>query len=299
MRFIIEGPWRKRLLVCLILLSGLKASGQQPSVENSLFWEVNGNGLAESSFLFGSFHLLGSEYVDSLNNVLLKFDSCKTFAGEIIFDSTQMFKMVAASVMKDSTLDQLLLPEWYHETEEWLKELSSYNSLSIFNNINPVVIQLFLVNFLQQDLYGVSQTPMDLHLQSRAQNSGKKIVGLETFDEQLKALFGSLSYKRQAEILVDYVRQKELAKEDLIRLNILYRQQSLSALESLTLDKYTPEEKKMILADRNLNWMKIVPTLFHEQSTFVAVGAMHLTGEDGLVNQLRKAGYFVTPIAQK
>jgi uncharacterized protein YbaP (TraB family) len=40
--------------------------------------------------------------------------------------------------------------------------------------------------------------------------------------------------------------------------------------------------------------MKQLPELLQQQSSFIAVGALHLAGEDGLVAQLRKAGYSVT-----
>jgi uncharacterized protein YbaP (TraB family) len=42
--------------------------------------------------------------------------------------------------------------------------------------------------------------------------------------------------------------------------------------------------------------MKKLPKLMSEQPLFVAVGALHLTGESGLMNQLRKKGYTLTPI---
>jgi uncharacterized protein len=57
-----------------------------------------------------------------------------------------------------------------------------------------------------------------------------------------------------------------------------------------------PEERKMLVDDRNLNWVKQFPRLFKTQSCFVAVGCLHLVGETGLINQLRLKGYTVEPV---
>ncbi|WP_309846761.1 TraB/GumN family protein [Flavobacterium sp. 2755] len=61
--------------------------------------------------------------------------------------------------------------------------------------------------------------------------------------------------------------------------------------------KYTSEKtKKIILDERNLNWVKNMPELMKKQSVFFAVGSGHLAGEFGVINLLRKAGYTVKPI---
>ena len=49
-----------------------------------------------------------------------------------------------------------------------------------------------------------------------------------------------------------------------------------------------------LIKKRNDNWMQTLPALFKKQSNFVAVGALHLAGPDGLVEQLKKMGYTVT-----
>jgi uncharacterized protein YbaP (TraB family) len=51
-----------------------------------------------------------------------------------------------------------------------------------------------------------------------------------------------------------------------------------------------------MIHDRNAAWLRQLPTLMNAQPTFVAVGAMHLAGETGLVEGLRKQGYTVSPL---
>ena len=62
---------------------------------------------------------------------------------------------------------------------------------------------------------------------------------------------------------------------------------------------YTPKEAAVMLDNRNKKWMQQLPGIFKQQSTFVAVGALHLAGENGLVMLLRNAGYTVKPLPTK
>lgn len=275
---------------------------QKSPVENSVFWEVHGKDLKHPSYLFGTFHLMGSRYVDSLTHVINKFKTSKTVVGELLLDSTMTMKMMAAARLDGTTLDKLLNTEQYQQTAQWLKELSGYD-LQMFNSMNPMTIQIFLMTMLQQKYYPMNMaqdTPMDMYFQNEAKSVGKKLIGLETFEVQVNALFAQFTPQRQAEMLVDFVKDKEKARSELVTMNQYYRLGDLSKLQSLLSDQsYSESEAKVMLDDRNKKWMDQLPGLMKEQQTFVAVGALHLAGENGLVSLLRNAGYTVTPASVK
>ncbi len=275
---------------------------QKSVIENSVFWEVSGNNLAQPSYLFGTFHLMGSRYVDSLTQVMGKFNASKTVVGELVLDSTMTMKMMAAAQLKETTLDKLLSPENYEETAVWLKELSGYD-LKMFNGMNPMTIQIFIMTMLQQKYYPTDPSldiPMDMHFQNRAKKESKKLVGLETFDVQINALFEQFGPERQAEMLVEFVNEKDKAKDELISMNNHYREGNLTKLEDLLAGQtYSKSETEVLLDNRNKKWMEQLPVLMKEQQTFVAIGALHLAGENGIVNLLRKAGYKVVPSRTK
>ena len=54
--------------------------------------------------------------------------------------------------------------------------------------------------------------------------------------------------------------------------------------------------RKWLLEVRNENWMVKMPDMMKDKSTFFAVGAAYLLGEQGMINLLRKKGYVVKPI---
>lgn len=51
-----------------------------------------------------------------------------------------------------------------------------------------------------------------------------------------------------------------------------------------------------LLAGRNKLWMEKIPALINEKSTFIAVGALHLCGDEGLIHLLREKGYTLRPV---
>ncbi|HEX6893394.1 MAG TPA: TraB/GumN family protein [Chryseolinea sp.] len=290
------------LAVVLIYAWPSSVFPQSPQPENSVFWQVSGKDLAQPSYLFGTFHLMGARYVDSLTHVIEKFGESKTLVGELLLDSTMTVKMMVAARLHETTLDKLLGTEDYEKTAAWLKELSGYD-LKIFNGMNPMTIQIFLMTMLQQKYYplgGSADVPMDMYLQQRGKQEGKKLVGLESFEVQVNALFSQFSIQRQAEMLIEFVNEKEKAKEELLLMNKSYRNGDLRKLEELmALQTYSENEAKVMLDDRNKNWMGQLPSLMKEQQTFIAVGALHLSGKNGLIHLLREAGYTVTPLHSK
>jgi uncharacterized protein len=285
---------KKASILLFILVSTFFASSAQIANENSLFWEVTGNELKEPSYLFGTFHLAGNEFADSLTFVMEKFRNARIFAGEIIFDSTMLEQMMNASFMQDSTLDQILGPR-YEETSTWFRDVTQQD-LTPFNRYQPVTIELLLVSVLNRQLYPDQHGSIDLHFQQLAKGN-KKMAGLEQLEQQLDFLYKRHSYSRQGRQLLNLVSNKSSIRDSLIKINTLYRQQDLTALCAMMReDEYYSTDDAMLLFDRNLSWLQTLLLLFREQSTFAAVGALHLAGEEGLVQLLRQHGYSVNPL---
>ncbi|MDH4090830.1 MAG: TraB/GumN family protein [Cyclobacteriaceae bacterium] len=284
------------MLVGAFILS--EGFAQKSTLENSVFWEISGNGLMQPSYLFGTFHLVGSHYVDSLTNVSEKFSTSTHVVGELLLDSTITMKAMAAAQMQETTLDRLLDSVQFLQTAIWLKELSGHD-LKMFNTFNPLTIQIILMTMLQQQYFPLDQTkelPMDLYFQQRAKKEGKNLTGLETFEVQVNAMYHQFSLPRQAEMLTAFVLGKETVKKEFLSMNKYYREGNLTKLEELlSTQAYSKSEIEVMLDDRNKKWMEKLPGIIREQETFIAVGALHLPGENGLIGLLRSAGYTVTP----
>lgn len=283
----------------IALYGWISVSQAQPAVENGLLWKVYGKNMHEPSYLFGTFHLMGAQYVDSLTNVVESFQQCRALVGEILLDSSITVKLMIAAQLEGTTLDKLMTPADYEATATWFRQLSGAE-LSSFKTMNPATIQNLIMAMLQQKYHPSSipdDPPMDLYLQQLAKRSGKSLVALEDIDIQINALFKQFPLDRQAKMLSDFVRNRDKALLDLRLMNTSYKRGELYKLEELLAEQsYTKEESATLLDERNEKWMEKLPALFRKQSTFVAVGALHLAGENGLISLLRKAGYQVTSV---
>ena len=58
----------------------------------------------------------------------------------------------------------------------------------------------------------------------------------------------------------------------------------------------TPEEKDVLIYNRNADWLTKMPEIMKQKPTFFAVGAGHLPGDRGVLELLKKAGYTVESV---
>ena len=77
----------------------------------------------------------------------------------------------------------------------------------------------------------------------------------------------------------------------------IYKSQKLNEIEKSFADEPGFEKNKDLLLDnRNKNWVIQLKSIMQKDNVFIAVGAGHLVGENGLISLLRKEGYILKPI---
>ncbi len=288
------------LLAILCLLSG-KFFAQTSSTGNSILWKVSGNGLQQPSYLFGTYHFLSNAFVDTMPAVLQAYRNTEAVVGELVMDSSLRSPMMQASVLKGTTLQKVLPDTLYAKAADWFKQEAGLDLLQL-NQLNPLAVMTIALNITQQKYFAnkPGEVQLDTYFQNEAKKDGKKVLGLETIDVQIKALFGQLSLQRQTELLSETLKEKDWLKTMIGVMNNAYVSQNMTRLQQLMYESsYKPEEMKVLLDDRNNSWMRQLPKLMEDQPTFVAVGALHLVGQTGLVNQLQQRGYKVMPVNLK
>lgn len=298
---------KKLVASFLILFLATGVSAQQKQVEyaatpNSLLWEVSGKHLKEPSYLFGTYHLAGRQFLDTLPGVRLTFTRARTVVGEFVFkDELKLaMEMMPFMVMKSDKLNKLLSTEEYQEVDDYLRRAAGMQ-LSMFNTMKPSVVQVTLLNTMSPVKPAPDDPAVDKYFQQEALKQNKEIIGLETIDEQAQILFG-MPLQRQKELLLKTVRESDRVLSQARELFEYYKAQNLEALEKSFVDDttdYKPEEMDVLLKNRNVNWMKKLPAIMAKQSAFIAVGAGHLVSETGLIALLRKSGYTVRPVNTK
>ena len=271
------------------------------SVQAQLLWKVSGNGLTKSSYLFGTHHLIEKNQIKDFNKILILSGQADAVVGEM--DMTDMASMQAkimqVAVMPGKNIKDMISTADYTLVDTELKQIlgAGLDQLGAFK---PIMLETMFSEFVYLRSQNLTKQPeaIDVLFQMNAKENHKKVVGLETIEQQAAIMFDSLSLNRQAEILVKSVKEKQKEIDLIKKLNEYYLAGDLKKLSALDNedDDMSPAEKKPMYENRNADWMKQIPALLTKQSCFIAVGCMHLVGETGLIEQLKKSGYKVEGI---
>jgi len=143
---------------------------------------------------------------------------------------------------------------------------------------------------------GYAQTAgVDLHYFDRAKAAGKRRLALESIDFQV-GLFANLSREEDAEFLQYTLDELDTLIPTVDHLMAHWRSGHVAEVEALLTDAYRefPDLFRRLVSDRNRSWLpQIEALLAGDGSAMVVVGALHLVGEQGLVEQLRQRGFAV------
>jgi uncharacterized protein len=284
---------RSTYILVLTLLIAFDLQGQ-------LLWKISGNGLNKSSYLFGTHHLIDKALIPQFDSILALCGQSDAVVGEMDLKTPGMQKkMMDGSVMKGKKIKDLVSASDYEMLDSEFKSVLGMG-MGILGSFKPMMLMSMHQIFLYLKSTGTKKPPtaVDEMFQKQARVEKKKVFGLETLDFQMNVLFNSISLERQAEILLYEVHEKEQLIKDLKQLNGIYLSGDLEEMKAVDMDDKSmkPEERKMLVDDRNTNWMTQLPSLMKVQSCFIAVGCMHLVGETGLINQLRLRGYTIEPV---
>jgi len=288
---------KKNILILFLSFTCFSATQAQ------LLWKVSSNGLKHPSYLFGTHHLIPIQFLDSVAGLYKAFNQCDVIVGEMVMnsiDATSKIEM-AASMPNHTKMTDLLKGERYSAVDNELKSVLKMG-LKDLSMMNPtLILSLYEIELYKETTGLTDDTQSDSYFQLIATEKSKKVVGLETIDQQIKVLFDNGSLYRQADILFETIQHKDSTLSDMIKLNKLYKSGKLNELVELSKGQGkimypTNEEYAKLVDKRNAEWLKKLPKLFDDSPCFVAVGALHLGGENGLIKQLKKAGYQVKAV---
>ena len=295
-------------LVLMVLASNLFAQTNDYKT-GSLLWKVSGNGLDKPSYILGTFHAKTSTYLDKIPGAKAHLDASEQVIGEIIMADmmAQASKIQQKMMMPaDTTYKMLYNDSDYQIVSDGIKSILGAG-LDQMGVLTPSGIQISILNILMMKNYPeIMTTPiLDAYIQSVGLEQQKPVIGLETMDHQIYVLFESSSLQRQADALLCAIKASKgvdlLSDEmlnDLKKLETLYDNGDLNGLLKLLKENPCPDPQNEYIINkaRNDAWMKKLPELMKDKSSFIAVGALHIAGEEGLLNQLEQAGYTVEAV---
>lgn len=141
---------------------------------------------------------------------------------------------------------------------------------------------------------------VDKKIKDAAQKDGKKLVGLETAEQQLGFL-ADMPEPLQIRFLASGLEDMDKGKEMIDRMMAAWTEgkpDDLAKLMNEGMDK-VPEVNKILLADRNGRWAEWIDQRMKQPGTvFMAVGAGHLAGKDSVQDYLAKKNMKAVRVVQ-
>lgn len=264
--------------------------------ENTLLWQVSGNGMEKPSYVFGTMHILCSNDIrlgDSLKGIIRDVD--KIYFEVDMDDMMEMMSVMSYIRMNgNQKLSDLLTPEEYTRLKDYFAKHPSPIPLQMMESFKPLFISSIVE---EQRMTCPEKKGMEQLIMNEAKPYNKEIKGLETMKFQA-SVFDSIPYGEQARELVKSLDSMDAGSEQTKELIAVYRQQDLRKINELSSREDAGMEKYMnfLLYDRNRDWITKISTITTQGSYLFAVGAAHLAGDKGVLSLLRQKGYTVLPV---
>lgn len=280
---------------CRPVVAEKPADTKKHEFNRGLLWKIESPGVAPS-YLFGTYHTSDPRITTLPCPVHEVFNRTSSYTMEVIFNGAGIVSMAEAMFFNDGkTLKDVLGDALYQETLRVVGTSETDGSSSI-DNMKPWAVMMTLLN-----PHKGSGLFLDMALQLAATRDGKPTYGLETMQEQI-AVFNGLSLDDQVVLLRDTVKNHQLTDNAMEELTEAYLKRDLGALLEIS-EKFRPQDAQVhdammerLLLKRNISMAERMRARLIEGNAFVAVGALHLPGDNGLLNLLSRAGYHVSPI---
>jgi uncharacterized protein len=261
------------------------------------FYRITRPGSPDTSYLFGTMHLLEGGYVDTMPDVMNALRHADVVVGELVLDSSTAGDAVQ-SLLDGPPLDSLLTKKQYALVSKAVQAYSPAPML-LLNNAEPVIVYSMILEGMYEKAHPENHTtgvPMDIYFQQQAQENGKSVIGLESADDQEQVL-DSIPLDEQAGELIDLVEHPDSAMMQMDSMLADYRAGRITEiLDDPSFGSFSPDEMASLLDNRNKKWLGTLPAILEHNRAFIAVGAGHLVDEQGLIAGLRKLGYHVDAV---
>lgn len=263
--------------------------------QSSLLWKIEGNNITKPIYLFGTIHLIPGDKF----SVSKKLDSIALNSDNVVFEMKLDDPELAQISLKKLALDSVPKLEMLYTKKEYKKLTKKLKDMGIpyvlFEQFKPFVLQQQVLSTLVSNPKGYETYFLGLVKSKKVQ-----IGGLDSPEVQLSSI-DSIPLKIQAKSLYDLVMKPEKSQEELRKLFEVYQSNDVDKIfDYINKEKDFSSLSNSLLDIRNLRWIDTMVSMFdNNQSYFIAVGAAHLGGPQGLIKLLRDKGYSVTAISKE
>lgn len=281
--------------LCCMLLAINTANAQ-------VLYRISGNSAAAPSYILATNRMVDMTFIDTIPNTFKCYAECNKVITEFAMqDYEAIAALRQAAILPDSVqLRNFYSEEKYQEIDEALR-INLGMGLDKLGRMKPSYLAEMLRNELMKRwLHYDEDRTMETFFEHVAIEANTPVYGLDDVGETMYMLFDREPFHWQCEELQKVVEypEKEVRLER--QLTEMYRYGRLSDMaymvkspDNMTSLSYSDYQ---IYAKRNKVWVKRLTPYLKEGKAFITLNAIYLGGEEGLLAQLKAAGYRVKAV---
>ncbi len=267
-----------------------------------VLYEISGRSVKQKSYVLATNRLVNMQFLDTIPNVFKCFSKCKKVVTEF---AMQDYEAIAALRQAAVLPDSIKLSNFYSESEyEYIDNSLRINlgmGLDKLCRMKPSYLtEMFRTELMKQWLQYDEQHSMESFFESVAAERDIPVVGLDNIGETMYMLFDREPFDWQCRELLKVIEypENEVKQERAIRdmyrngrlTEIAYQVEGPNNKTSISYSDYK------VYCRRNKEWVKRLQPLLAQGGCFITLNAVYLGGDEGLLEQLRSAGYRVRPV---
>ena len=271
-------------------------------VQAQVLYEISGRSTKQKSYILATNRLVNMQFLDTIPNVFKCFSKCRKVVTEF---AMQDYEALAALRQAAVLPDSVKLSNFYTESEyEYIDNSLRINlgmGLDQLCRMKPSYLtEMFRTELMKQWLQYDEQQSMESFFELVAAERNMPVIGLDKIGETMYMLFDREPFHWQCQELLKVIQypENEVKQERAIKAmyldgrlsDIAYQVKGPDNTSSISFSDYK------VYCQRNQQWVKRLKPYLTEGAAFITLNAIYLGGEEGLLEQLRAAGYRVRPV---
>lgn len=283
-------------LLCLLILLPSCAATNRVGESKATLWKVQGE--HNRVYLLGSIHVLSKQAYPLKPALERAFND----ANQVVFE-------INLTHFNPKSFKEEFRRTAYYPGGQSLSKKLTPQTIALLNDLLPLyglslkkvehLKPWFLAEALSSrtlEMAGFSdQLGIDLYFYQKAKAAGKPVLGLESLRDQAE-IFDRFNDQQNEQYLLNTLSGLVAYADTLRQLVKAWKDGNVQVLDQLlNQDKRSdPVTHDLLFSSRNAKWMPEIERFAHATGNYlIIVGAGHLVGDDGVVAQLRRAGYTV------
>ena len=283
---------RLHTLILGVLVSMLATSGWCSEFTHGVLWAISKPGIPVS-YLLGTIHSDDPRVTRLPPAVAQAFAKSRSFTGELDLNTDSLAQTQQAMLLPADTLLESVIG--HARFEQCVKLMADYGvPAEVVNRMKPWAIALQL-NMPKP----ITDQFLDLTLYQQAVERGLPVYALETIPEQV-AVFDKLPDEQQVMLLDEAITNHRETPALIDTLIDLYLARDLAGMQAINDDQMQKGDTQLaakvdqrLIIMRNHRMVERMQARLDEGHAFIAVGALHLPGKQGILNLLEQQGYLV------